>query len=139
MVSPTGPDETSRNPRARSQLNQAVSTNVVVKCSGAHGTFQPSRGRAKLQPSKEGERESGVDDGYVAHRPYENRHQAITSSDFVARFVPKVVALPLPFDNPRLGIRTSGETPLIGLLRRNVFALVVIFIKETEENQVGSS
>src|SRR5215510_2770219 len=39
----------------------------------------------------------GVDDGYVAHRPYENRPPVRTSSNFVARLMPKVVALPLPF------------------------------------------
>jgi hypothetical protein len=45
----------------------------------------------------------------VAHRPYENRPPVRTSSDFVARLVPKVVALPSSFDNLRLGIRTSGR------------------------------
>ena len=51
----------------------------------------------RLEKTERVRRIVGVDDGYVAHRPYENRPLVRTSSDFVARFVPKVVALPLPF------------------------------------------
>src|SRR5215467_4441164 len=51
----------------------------------------------RLEKTERVRRIVGVDDGYVAHRPYENRPLVRTSSDFVTRLMPKVVALPCSF------------------------------------------